>query len=106
PLPERVAGSDLIWGLCERAGADDRSVFLLGGNPGTADAAAAELVRRSPGLRILGTECPGIGFEDDQTYLTGLCERLTALRPDIVFVALGFPKQEKLIAVLRPTLPG
>lgn len=106
PLPGRAAGSDLIWGLCQRAAADGRSVFLLGGNPGSAEAAAAELVRRSPGLRVVGTECPAMGFERDEAYLARLRGRLVALRPDLVFVGLGFPKQERLIAILRPALPG
>lgn len=106
PLPERVAGSDLIWGLCQRAAADGRTVFLLGGNPGSADAAAAELIRRSPGLRVVGTECPPMGFEQDTGYLPLLRERLARVSPDIVFVGLGFPKQERLIAQLRPGLPG
>ena len=106
PLPERVAGSDLIWGLCRRAAEDGRSVFLLGGNPGSAEAAAGELRRRSPGLRVAGTECPAMGFERDEAYLAGLRERLAGIRPDIVFVGLGCPKQERLIAQLRPVLPG
>ncbi len=106
PLPERVAGSDLIWGLCRRAAEEGRSVFLLGGNPGSAEAAAEELRRRSPGLRVAGTECPAMGFERDEAYLAALRERLVGVRPDIVFVGLGFPKQERLIAQLRPALPG
>src|SRR5690242_2447663 len=40
PLPERVAGSDLIWSLSEAAGKRGNSIYLLGGAPGTADAAA------------------------------------------------------------------
>lgn len=104
PLPERVAGSDLIWSLCQRAAADGLSVFFLGGNPGAAEAAAAELARRYPGLRVAGTECPPMGFESDATYMANLKTKLSAVAPDIVLVALGFPKQERLIAELRPCL--
>jgi N-acetylglucosaminyldiphosphoundecaprenol N-acetyl-beta-D-mannosaminyltransferase len=104
PLPERAAGSDLIWALCERAAAEGWSVFLLGGNPGAAAAAAAALSARSPGLRVAGTECPEFGFEHDAAYLAGLTERLVEVRPDIVFVALGSPKQERLISQLRAVL--
>jgi N-acetylglucosaminyldiphosphoundecaprenol N-acetyl-beta-D-mannosaminyltransferase len=105
PLPARVAGSDLIWSLCRWAAADGRSVFLLGGNPGTAEAAAVQLAARSPALRVAGTECPAMGFERDEAYLSSLKSRLVSLQPDIVFVGLGFPKQERLIEELRGVLP-
>lgn len=105
PLPERVPGSDLIWSLSGRAAAEGLSIFLLGGNPGAADAAAAELVARFPGLKVAGTECPPIGFEGDAGYLDRLRERLVVADPNIVYVALGFPKQERLIARLWPALP-
>lgn len=106
PLPERVAGSDLIWALCERAAKANQSVFLLGGNPGAADAAAAILTARSPGLKVAGTACPPPGFERDNGAVESIGERLQAERPDIVLVALGSPKQERLISVLRHRLPG
>jgi N-acetylglucosaminyldiphosphoundecaprenol N-acetyl-beta-D-mannosaminyltransferase len=105
PLPERAAGSDLIWPLCERAAKDGLTVFLLGGNPGASEAAADELRRRSPSLRIIGTECPAMGFESDAGYMSRLTARLQGLRPDLVFVGLGSPKQERLIRQLRPLLP-
>src|ERR1700749_3830841 len=49
PLPERVAGSDLIWTLSEAAAERGQSVFLLGGNPGAAERAADVLCERAPG---------------------------------------------------------
>src|SRR3954470_6571662 len=58
PLPERVAGSDLIYGLSERAAKLGHRVSLLGAPPGVADEAAANLVKRYPGLKIVGVECP------------------------------------------------
>lgn len=106
PLPERVAGSDLIWSLTEGAANKGRTVFLLGGNPGAADAAAQVFRSRYPSIRIAGTECPGMGFEKDATYMMRLEARLKELKPDIVYVALGAPKQERLIALLRPVLPA
>ena len=106
PLPERVAGSDLIWSLSERAARSGWTVFLLGGDPGTADRAAAELARRYPGLRIVGTACPPFGFERDASYMSGLEVRLRAASPDIVYVALGSPKQERLIERLREGMPA
>lgn len=105
PLPERVAGSDLIWRLAEHAGEADRSVFLLGGNPGSAESAARVLRERTPKLRIVGTECPPMGFEHDPAYMARLEQQVTSLSPDIVFVGLGSPKQELLIARLRRAAP-
>lgn len=105
PLPERVAGSSLISTLSAAAAGRGRSVYLLGGDPGTAEAAAAELRRRHPDLRIAGTDCPSHGFEKDPAAMKGIADRLAVARPDIVFVALGCPKQERLIARIRSAAP-
>jgi N-acetylglucosaminyldiphosphoundecaprenol N-acetyl-beta-D-mannosaminyltransferase len=106
PLPERVAGSNLISSLSAAAAARGKSVFLLGGAPGTAEAAANVLTERYPALRVAGTHCPPVGFEHDSQQLAELTEALRQAQPDIVYVALGSPKQERLIAELRPVLPG
>ena len=105
PLPERVAGSDLIFSLSEAAARSGRRVFLLGGEPGTAEATRAEFEQRFPGIRVVGTHCPERGFEHDTSRMARLVEALTAARPEVVFVALGSPKQERLISRLRDTLP-
>src|SRR5688500_11827839 len=101
PLPQRVAGSDLISSLCAAAAARGRSVFLLGGMPGTADAAAQVLRTSSPELKIAGTHCPPIGFEENAAEMDAIIAKLTAAKPDIVFVALGSPTQEYLIQQIR-----
>jgi N-acetylglucosaminyldiphosphoundecaprenol N-acetyl-beta-D-mannosaminyltransferase len=105
PLKERVAGSDLIWSLSARAAEEGRSVFFLGGNPGAAVAAAAKLKELHPALLVAGVECPPIGFEQDSGYMAALRERLIAAAPDICFVALGAPKQDRVIRSLFPLLP-
>src|SRR5436305_6295939 len=61
PLPERVAGSDLISSLSARAAERGRSIFLLGGSPGTAQSAARVLRQRHPNLKIVGDYCPPFG---------------------------------------------
>ncbi|MEU4158884.1 WecB/TagA/CpsF family glycosyltransferase [Actinoplanes sp. NPDC026670] len=205
PLPERVAGSSLIWSLSEGLGRDARSVFVIGGTPAAgrpraalsaagrpqaalsaagraADArperrsaeeapaaatdatrsrpgailrssgtpvsrnstrsrrgdrpvvtsaavkaaisaaavakaariagkdgaarAAARLVDAYPALRIAGTLSPDFGFEEDEATYADFCAAVVAARPDLVFVGLGFPKQELVIERLRPELPG
>jgi N-acetylglucosaminyldiphosphoundecaprenol N-acetyl-beta-D-mannosaminyltransferase len=93
PLPERVAGSDLVYDLCEHAARLGRSLYLLGGAEGVAVEAARKLESLYPGLRIVGTACPSPGS------LSGPgCDRLIAdiraARPDLLLVALGQPKGE------------
>jgi N-acetylglucosaminyldiphosphoundecaprenol N-acetyl-beta-D-mannosaminyltransferase len=105
-LPERVAGSDLVWSLTAEAALRDRSVFLLGGAPGACEAAEARLRSVYPGARFAGTYCPPVGFERDEQEVERIRAVLASARPDIVYVALGFPKQERLIAYLRGELPS
>jgi N-acetylglucosaminyldiphosphoundecaprenol N-acetyl-beta-D-mannosaminyltransferase len=105
PLPERVAGSDLIHSLTAGAAAAGRSVFFLGGDLGSADAAAARLAKDHPGLRVAGTYCPSMGFEKDPAQMEELRRAVQENSPDIVFVALGSPKQELLIHEIRSLLP-
>jgi N-acetylglucosaminyldiphosphoundecaprenol N-acetyl-beta-D-mannosaminyltransferase len=104
-LPERVAGSELIWSLTAEAARRDRSVFLLGGAPGTCEAAEQRLRSCYPGALLAGSYCPPFGFEYDADAIERIRERLRATQPDIVFVGLGFPKQERLIAYLRSEFP-
>ena len=106
PLPGRVAGSHLISSLSAALARRGRSVFLLGGDPGTADAAARVLTTRYPGLVIAGTHCPAHGFESDARALAELDVAFAAVRPDVVLVGLGSPKQELLIERLRAGHPA
>ena len=107
PLPERVAGSDLVLSLSDAAAARGRSVYLLGGAPGAAELAAARLRERDPGLDVRGHLPLPMGFDPlDRVWLERIRRALEDARPDIVFVGLGFPKQERLIANLRAALPS
>ena len=105
PVPERVAGSDLISSLTRGAAERGRSIFLLGGNPGTAERAAEVLKARHPGLVVAGTDCPPVGFDRDPIAMARLSRKIHQARPDIVFVALGSPKQELVIRHLRHDRP-
>jgi N-acetylglucosaminyldiphosphoundecaprenol N-acetyl-beta-D-mannosaminyltransferase len=105
PLPERVSGSSMVWSICEGASARGQPVFLLGGDPGVAERAADIFRGRYPKLEIAGTDCPPIGFEDDARELGRIQRCVTEAAPRIVFVALGFPKQDLLIRILRSSLP-
>lgn len=105
PLPERVPGSALISTLSSAAGQKGKSIFLLGGDIGTADGAARALKAKFPHCIIAGTYFPPFGFEKDYLQLSTIIQTLSDAQPDIVYVALGSPKQEKLIAQLRPVCP-
>ena len=106
PVPERVTGASLVSTLAEAAAASGRSVYLIGGDPGIPEAAGQALADRFPGLRIAGADSPPFGFEQDPEQVADLVARVSAARPDLVLVGLGFPKQEDLIARLRPALPA
>ena len=93
-LPERIAGVDLFERLCAKAAEVGLRVFLLGGRPGSAKLAAEKLKRRFPRLTVAGTCCPGLGFEQDGRELYAVRGAIRRSRPDLVFVALGAPKQE------------
>ena len=112
PLPERVAGSSLIWSLSEGLGRDGRSIFVMGGTPATDDAvpdgatrAADRLAAGCPGLRVAGTSCPPFGFDGDPGTYADFCAKIIDARPDLVFVGLGYPKQERVISRLRSAMP-
>ena len=105
PLPERVSGSDLALSMVEATAEAGGSVFLLGGNPGVAERAAERLRARCPNLEAVGSYCPPFGFEDDAREHERIREALRTMRPTLVLVGLGFPKQERLIRSLRPELP-
>lgn len=105
PLPGRVAGSDLILELADEIATADKSLFLLGGEPGTADRAALALRERSPNLQIAGTHCPPHGYERSPEEMDRMREALVAAAPDFVYLGLPFPKASTLAAQLRPFLP-
>lgn len=93
PVPERVAGSDLIYDLSQRAAQRGHRVFLLGGAPGIAAEAACRLAERFPGLVIAGTLSPA-PEELTEPAVARVIAQVHAAQPDLLFVALGQPKGE------------
>ena len=97
PLPERVAGSDLIFSVCDLAAERGFRVVFLGGAPGVAEAAAAKLVAKYPALTVAGIECPPFGPmspDDEQAMLA----RIRAADAQIVVAAFSQPRGEVWIA--------
>src|SRR6185369_10844447 len=68
--------------------------------------AAKTLLEKNPSLKIAGTYWPPPGFDKSDQEIVKIVEALAAAQPDIVFVALGSPKQEHLIERIRGELPG
>lgn len=93
PLPERVAGSELIYRMAERGGKRRWRFFFLGAAPGVAQGAADRLAAANPGLEIAGVEVPPFRRLSDEEE-EALVERIAASRADCLLVAFGQPKGE------------
>ncbi len=95
PLPERVAGSDLVPGLLAAGDAiPGFGVFLLGAAPGVAEVAARRIQARWPHVRVCGVASPPIGFEREEGETRRIIEAINAASPHLLIVGLGAPKQE------------
>lgn len=90
PLLEQTPGCELSEALCGRAAERGWRVYLLGTQAQTLEQAITALEARHPGLQIVGSHDGFFGLDDEEA----LAESIAATRPDIVFVALGVPKQE------------
>jgi N-acetylglucosaminyldiphosphoundecaprenol N-acetyl-beta-D-mannosaminyltransferase len=86
----RVPGSELMPAICGLAAEKGFKVFLFGASPETNDQAARVLLGRYPGLQIVGRQH---GYLDDKD-MPDLLNRINASQADVLFVALGSPKQE------------
>src|ERR1700678_210231 len=97
PLPSRVAGSDLIPRLLQRAADRGWRIFLLGGDPEVACEAARRVAAAHPSLPEVAHYSPPYRPLDemDNAEIIG---RVRAARPDIMLVCFGCPKQEKWIS--------
>jgi N-acetylglucosaminyldiphosphoundecaprenol N-acetyl-beta-D-mannosaminyltransferase len=92
PLPQRVAGSDLVPQLLQSG--KPLRVFLLGAAAGVADVAARRIWREWPMVQVVGTYSPPLGFEHDAVENTRALIRVADAAPDLVIVGFGAPKQE------------
>lgn len=101
PLKEKVSGSDLFPRVCEMAAKENLSVYLLGGTEGVAEKAADVLKHRYANFTVSGIYSPPFGFEKDETQMKLICDQINEAKPDILFVGLGAPKQEKLFWEIR-----
>ena len=111
PLPERVTGADMVPAICRRCAEEGLSVYVLGGDKAVVEAAFEKLhdingqAARSPNgstlnsqlstlnsqLRVVGVDDSFVKLDQDQPEII---DRINAVKPDVLFVALGNPKQE------------
>ncbi|HEY8601566.1 MAG TPA: WecB/TagA/CpsF family glycosyltransferase, partial [Thermomicrobiales bacterium] len=92
PFREQVRGSDLTVRLLARAATQGWRVFLLGGGPGVANAAAVAIKTRWPAVQIVGTHA---GLADEANDVTTRAAVAAAGRIDILLVAYGGSRQER-----------
>jgi len=97
PLKEKISGSDFFIRFCQVSAEEGYRIFFLGGEDNAAEISADILCRRYPGLKIVGIHSPPFGFENDEMSNTRVLENINSVHPDLVFVGLGTPKQEKWI---------
>lgn len=95
---ERVTGIDLMMRICEEAAKRQKRVFLYGAKPGVAATAAEKLKELYPGIQIAGVQH---GYEKDNEKVVAA---INEAKPDILFVAMGSPKQENWINANRDRL--
>lgn len=97
PIKEKISGSDLFPNVCELAANKNYTMYLLGAAEGVADTAAKNLMKKYPGLNVVGTYPPPFGFEKNEQEMNKIKTQIQAVHPDILIVGLGCPKQEKFM---------
>jgi N-acetylglucosaminyldiphosphoundecaprenol N-acetyl-beta-D-mannosaminyltransferase len=99
----RVFGPDLMLAVCQRSVAAGWKHFILGGKAGVADELCCNLRTWFPGIQIVGTYTPPFRAlsPDEDLELNG---RIAKLRPEILWVGLSTPKQERFMAQYLPRL--
>jgi len=100
---QRVAGPDLMLAVMSRDEFRNRTHFLCGGKEGVAEELRDTLQRRFPFLKVVGTYTPPFG-PMSLTQQEELVEKVNRVRPDIVWVGISTPKQERFMAQFLPQL--
>jgi N-acetylglucosaminyldiphosphoundecaprenol N-acetyl-beta-D-mannosaminyltransferase len=93
-LPRRVYGPDLMLEFCEKTAGRGYRHFFYGGEPGVPERLAGSLKRRFPTMEVCGTFSPpfrSLDPEEDQEIVS----MISLAAPDVLWVGLGTPKQER-----------
>ncbi|WP_119031473.1 WecB/TagA/CpsF family glycosyltransferase [Gordonia rubripertincta] len=100
----RLTGADLLTKCAAESAARGWTVAIVGGPAGVAATAASNLASSYPGAQVYGLDLPNARVGEPAP--PEVLQRLTEIAPDLVFVCLGFPKQEAWVAANRDHLPG
>lgn len=100
PLPERVAGSELVYHLAALCASEGWRLFLLGAAEGVAAQTAVIFQNKCPNLQIAGT----YSGSPDLSQNEAIIQMINASQADMLFVAYGAPRQDKWIARNRHAL--
>lgn len=92
-IKERVAGCDLIFSILDKIKFTGNTVYILGAGPRVAEKAKKNMEEKFPGVNISGVHDGFFDKEEEKRII----EEIKSLKPDILLVGLGFPKQEKWI---------
>ena len=99
-VPERVAGFDLYCQLLDKAAQKGYKAFFFGGSHGIAEAAKAKSEELYPGVQVVG--CRNGYFKEEESQ--AIIDEINASGADMLFAALGAPKQEKWLVRYREQL--
>jgi N-acetylglucosaminyldiphosphoundecaprenol N-acetyl-beta-D-mannosaminyltransferase len=91
PLFERVTGIDLMTKLLAVAAEKDYGVYFLGAEPGVVEEVKSKMIEKYPELKLLGSHH---GYLDEESELK-VIEEINSKEPDLLFVGMGVPLQEK-----------
>jgi N-acetylglucosaminyldiphosphoundecaprenol N-acetyl-beta-D-mannosaminyltransferase len=100
PLPERVAGIDLMHAILQHGSAHGRRVFCLGAAPDVLATAVRRLEAMYPGVHFVGARDGYFQLNDEEA----IAEEIRAARADVLFVAMTSPKKEQFLARWSPVL--
>lgn len=110
PLQERVTGFDLSMNMLKIANENNYSIYLLGGKDGISKAAAENIKKNYPNVKIAGYhhgyfKGAHTGDENQEDEIN-IVNEINSVNPDIIFVGLGFPRQEIWIDANRDKIKG
>lgn len=100
PIKERAPGYDIACVTLEKLSKKGGRVYLFGSKPGVAEKAGENITKKYPGIKIAGYSDGYFNEEKEQTII----ENINRANPDLLFVCLGAPKQEKWISAHKSEL--
>ena len=100
PLPERVAGIDLMLGILERGASKGWRIYCLGATREVLERSTERMLADFPGIQIVGRRDGYFGAAEEE----GVARDIAAARPDVLFVAMTSPKKENFLGRWSKTL--